>query len=106
MSPVYTEQIGRTEAHETRLTRAFTGRAGRSIRTRFVDAAAAEGAPSSAPYPVQRGLTRLMREAAVQAGDAERMQMWAGQAARMAVAEPAAEIAQKLWDQAKDLLGN
>ncbi len=106
MPSAYVERIGRTEAHETRLTRAFTGRAGRAIRTRYVDAAAAEGAPSPAPYPVQRGLTRLMREDAVGAGDAERMQMWAGQAARMAAAEPAGAIARRLWDEAKTLLGD
>jgi nitronate monooxygenase len=96
----WAERLQQTEAHETRLTRAFSGRAGRGIRTRYVDAASSADAPPSAPYPMQRGLTRAMREEALRTGDAERMQMWAGQSARLARAEPAQMIAQRLWADA------
>ena len=102
--PAYAERIGRTESHETRVTRAFTGRAGRSICTRYVDAAASAASPTPAPYPIQRGFTRPMREDAAKSGDIERMQMWAGQAALMAQARPAAEITTQLWDDALKLL--
>ena len=101
----YADRIGRTESHETRLTRAFSGRPGRSVRTRFVEAATSPDAPPPAPYPVQRGFTRPMREAAARTGDAERMQMWAGQAARLASSEPAASTTKKLWNQALQILG-
>jgi len=94
----YAERIGRTEADETGLTRAFTGRAGRSIVNDYVRAAANGSAP--APYPIQRGLTRPMREDAIRAGDAERMQMWAGQAAKYARAEPAGVVVRTLWEEA------
>jgi len=96
----WAERLARTEADQTRVTRAFSGRAGRGIRTHYVDAAASADALPPAPYPVQRGLTRAMREEAVRIGDAERMQMWAGQSARMAQAEPAGMIAQRLWADA------
>jgi nitronate monooxygenase len=99
--PAYAERLGRTEAHDTRLTRAFSGRAGRSVRTRYVEAAAAADAPQPAPYPVQRGFTRLMREEAVRSNNPERMQMWAGQSARFARAEPAGVIVQELWEDAR-----
>jgi nitronate monooxygenase len=102
--PAYAERIGQTESHETRVTRAFTGRAGRSIRTPYVDAAASLSAPSPAPYPVQRGFTRPMREEAARSGDTGRMQMWAGQAARLAPALPAGAITQQLWQNALQLL--
>ena len=102
--PAYAARLGATEAHETVLTRAFTGRTGRSVSTQYVRAAA-ESQVAPAPYPVQRGFTRPMREEATRAGDAERMQMWAGQAARLARAEPAAVVAQTLWDEARRLLG-
>lgn len=100
----YAERLGRTEAHDTRLTKAFSGRAGRSVRTRYVEAAAAAAAPQPAPYPVQRGFTRLMREEAVRSNDSERMQMWAGQSARFARVEPAALIVQELWEGALQYL--
>jgi len=104
MHSAYCERLARTEAHETRITRAFSGRPGRSVATRYVQAAGAPDAPPPAPYPVQRGLTRAMREAAQQAGDADRLQLWAGQAAKLARNQPAGAIAQELWDEARRLL--
>jgi nitronate monooxygenase len=47
-----------------------------------------------------------MRESARKSGDPERMQMWAGQAAKFARAEPAGTIVQQLWDDALRLLHN
>ncbi len=98
----YADRLARTEAHETMLTRAFSGRPGRSIATAYVRAALS--GPPSAPYPVQRGLTSGMRDSARKAGDAERMQMWAGQSAKLARAEPAGEIVRQVWDGAVRLL--
>lgn len=104
---VYAERIGRAEAHETRVTRAYSGRAARGIGNGYVEAAAraaVEGVARPAAYPVQRGLTKGLREEAVRAGDAERMQMWAGQAAKLAKAESAGTIVRRLWDEARALL--
>lgn len=102
--PRYAEMLGVAEAEQTTITRAFTGRPGRSINNPYVRASAAANV-SPAPYPVQRGLTRGMREDAVKAGDTERMQMWSGQAAKLARALPAGEITQELWAGALQLLG-
>lgn len=101
--PAYAERLANTEAHETMITRAFSGRPGRSVATAYVRAAAKADAPA-APYPVQRGLTRAMREDAVKAGDAERMQLWAGQSAKLAQARPAGEICKESWDEARRIL--
>ncbi len=100
--PAYAERLGRTEAHETMLTRAFSGRPGRTVATAYVRAAL--NGPPPAPYPVQRGLTSAMRESARKAGDAERMQMWAGQSAKFAKAEPAGTIVRQLWEGSLNLL--
>lgn len=105
IAPAWAERLGRTEAHETRLTRAFTGRPGRAVRTRYVDAWTEAGAPEPAAYPLQRGLTRPMREQAARSDDAERMQMWCGQAARLARGEGAAAYAERMWKEARALLG-
>ncbi len=104
MHAAYADRLACTEAHETMLTRAFSGRPGRSAATAYVLAAAAPNAPHPAPYPVQRGLTRAMREAAQQAGDSDRMQLWAGQSAKLAQNQPAGAIAQQLWKDASQLL--
>jgi nitronate monooxygenase len=102
MHPAYVERLGQTEAHETVITRAFSGRPGRSVATVYARAA---GAQVAAPYPVQRGLTRAMREAAHQAGDAERMQLWAGQSAKLAPNRPAGEVCTELWERARQMVG-
>ena len=104
ISPTWAAALAATEADETMLTRAFTGRAGRGIANAFTRSAASPDAPPAAPYPLQRGLTRAMRDAASKRGDSSRMQMWAGQAARLARAEPAGELTQRLWSDTKRLL--
>jgi nitronate monooxygenase len=86
------------------VSRVFSGRAGRSIATRYVRAATAEEAPKPAPYPVQRGLTAAMRTMGKKQGDVHRMQAWAGQSAALAKEEPAADVVRRLWDGARSLL--
>jgi NAD(P)H-dependent flavin oxidoreductase YrpB (nitropropane dioxygenase family) len=76
--PAWATALGETAPEDTMVSRVFSRRAGRSIATNYVRAATAEGAPSPAPYPVQRGLTALMRSAGQSQGDVHRMQVWAG----------------------------
>jgi nitronate monooxygenase len=105
LHPAWADALARTAPEDTMVSRAFSGRAGRSIATKYVCAATATDAPPPAPYPVQRGLTAGMRSEAQRAGDVERMQAWAGQSARLARAEPAGKVVQDIWDGARTLLG-
>jgi nitronate monooxygenase len=86
------------------ISRAFSGRPGRSVATEYALAALAPEAPKPAPYPVQRGLTTAMRAEAVKVGDVERMQAWAGQSAALARAEPAGEVVRRIWHEGRRLL--
>jgi nitronate monooxygenase len=104
LNPAWADALGRTAPEDTMLSRAFSGRAGRSIATAYARAAAAADAPSPAPYPVQRALTAAMRGDATKEGDVQRMQAWAGQSAAMASTEPASEVVRLLWDGARALL--
>lgn len=101
IAPAWAQALGRTEPDGTRLTRAFSGRWGRAIATDYVQAAA--GGPEPASYPVQRALTAGMRRAAAQENDLARMQAWAGQAAGLASADPAALLTARLWREAVTL---
>ncbi|MGH9699445.1 MAG: NAD(P)H-dependent flavin oxidoreductase [Candidatus Acidiferrales bacterium] len=102
--PAYSQRLARTEAHDTLITRYFSGRPGRGVATAYVRASNSPDAPPPAPYPVQRALTRAMRDAARAAGDVERMQMWAGQSAKLAQDRPAGALARQLWAEASQLL--
>jgi nitronate monooxygenase len=77
----------------TALTRAFTGRMARGIRNRMIDAYSAV-APSA--YPEVHYLTAPLRQAGRRLGDAGVVNLWAGQAYRLAQELPAAEVVARL----------
>jgi nitronate monooxygenase len=104
IAPAWADAIGRTLPEQTMVSRVFSGRAGRSIRTAYVRAATLPESPNPAPYPVQRGLTSAMRETGTREGDIDRIQAWAGQSAALARAEPAGDLVRSLWDGAQELL--
>jgi len=104
LAPAWADALGRTLPEQTLLTRAFSGRPGRSVATAYARAAAAPDAPSPAPYPVQRGLTQAMRDAGTRTNDIDRMQAWSGQSARLAMAKPAGDVVRELWTGAQALL--
>jgi nitronate monooxygenase len=102
--PAWAAALGNTAPEGTIISRAFSGRPGRSIATDYVRAALAPEAPSPAPYPVQRGLTTPMRVKAQKTGDVQRMQAWAGQSAALGRVESATEITERVWKEARALL--
>jgi len=104
LPPAWADAMTRIKPEETILTRAFSGRAGRSLLTDYVRAAHASDVPKAAPYPVQRSLTAVMRESAVKDNDVQRMQAWAGQASYLAQARSADELLPQLWAQAQTLM--
>jgi nitronate monooxygenase len=85
----------------TRLTRAFTGRLARGIANRFMDAHEAD-APSA--YPEIHHVTSPVRAAARGRGDADSINLWAGQAHELAQARPAAEIVREMGIDARRVL--
>lgn len=105
LHPAWAAALARTAPEDTMVSRVFSGRAGRSVATAYVRAATAADAPPPAPYPIQRGLTAAMRSEGGKAGDLNRMQVWAGQSARLARAEPAGQLLRDIWQGARKLLG-
>jgi nitronate monooxygenase len=93
-------EAGTSEAHRhalttdapTALTRAFSGRLARGIRNRFMD----EHPDAPLAYPEIHYATSPVRAAARKAGDADLINLWAGEAHTLAEALPAAEIVKRL----------
>jgi len=102
--PAWAQALENLPPDGTMLTRAWTGRLGRAIASDYARAWEAPGAPRPAPYPVQRGLASPLRELGTKAGDIQRMQAWAGQAAAMSRAIPAGDLVREMWDAADALL--
>ena len=100
----WADAVGHTLPEETTITKWFSGRPGRSVTTNYVRATLDRSAPAPAPYPVQWGLTRAMREAAMKANNIEGIWAWAGQSANMARPQVAGDVVRRLWDDAQALL--
>jgi len=86
---------------ETALTRAFSGRTARGIVNRFLREHDAD-APSA--YPEVHHLTAPLRKAARERGDADAINLWAGQAHQLAQAKPAEELVRQLAADARAAL--
>ena len=85
----------------TAITRAFSGRPARGIVNRFMrehDAAA------PAAYPEVHHLTAPLRQEGRRRGDADLVNLWAGQTHELATDAPAAVVAQRLAGDARDAL--
>ncbi len=83
---------------ETRITEKFSGKPARGLANRFMTEMAAKDAPQLA-FPAQNSVTGKMRQAAAKAGKADFLAMWAGQAAPLARALPAAVLIRQLSDE-------
>src|SRR6185295_990553 len=97
--PAYRERLEAASA-PTALTRAFTGRLARGIRNRFMD----EHPDAPVAYPEINHATAAMRAEARQRGDAESINLWAGEAHALAQEKPAAEILAELAAGAREAL--
>ena len=102
----YKAAIFAAREHQTRITRAFSGRPARGIVNRFMTEVEIEG-PEGAilPFPIQNALTRPLRTAAAKQGRAEFLNLWAGQGLRMARRQPAAELVAKLVRETEAAIG-
>lgn len=100
-SAPYRAALRAARGDATVITRAFSGRAARGLANRFTRELS--GA-ALAPWPVQNALTRDLRAAAVRAGKADFLSLWAGQAVALARELPAQELVARLLSEADDAL--
>ncbi len=88
---------------ETAVTRAFSGRAARGLKNRFmVEVGGHE--EELPPFPVQNALSRDVRSAAQKQDRPEFMSLWAGQAVRLARPTTAAQLVESVAEEAEAAL--
>ena len=92
---VHKDELLKMTEDETRITEKFSGRAARGIANRFLREAEAKHLPQIA-FPAQNNLTVKLRQASAKAGKPDFIAMWAGQAAPLSRALPAAELISRL----------
>jgi nitronate monooxygenase len=101
----YKEAILRACEHETRLTRAFSGRPARGIVNRFmIEVEHPDAADAILPFPLQNALTRPLRTTAAQQGRAEFLSLWAGQGVRLARRQAAATLIARLAHETESVI--
>ena len=92
----YKEAILAARDTDTRITRAFSGRAARGIPNRFMDEVESRGPAANLGYPAQNALTRSLRTEAAKQNRPEFLSLWAGQGVRLARRVPAADLVRLL----------
>jgi nitronate monooxygenase len=97
-SPAYREQICKAQAHDTQLTRAFSGRWARGIKNRFMIEMEQQDA-SVLPFPAQNAFTRDIRKKATELERAEFLSLWAGQGVGAIRQMNVQELVQTLYDE-------
>lgn len=90
-SELYRDALVETAVEGTVVTRAFSGRHARMLRSALVDRIERSGL-EPAPFPLQLSMTRPLQQAAAAAGDTELMFLLAGQGAALARTLPAAQL--------------
>jgi len=101
----YKQAILGAREHQTRVTRAFSGRPARGIVNRFMDEVESSKLPEAVlPFPLQNALTRPLRTAAANLERPEFLSLWAGQGVRMARRLPAAELVSRLVAETEEAI--
>ena len=98
--PAWQQALLDGRADGTRVTRLFSGRSARAIRNRFLEEMA-DVEEQAAPFPIQYGLVTPLREASAKLGSGDFQSMYAGQAMALNRALPAAELVERLVEEAQ-----
>ncbi|HEX2648699.1 MAG TPA: nitronate monooxygenase [Burkholderiales bacterium] len=96
-SQVHKDILLKVTEDETRITEKFSGKPARGLANRFMKEM--EKAPQLV-FPAQNNITGKLRQASAKAGKPDFMALWAGQAAPLCRALPAAELIRLLNEEA------
>jgi len=94
-----------SEAGATTVTEAMSSKPARGVRNRYIDEIEALD-EAILPYPAQYSISRDLRKAATERGDADFIAMWAGQGVGLIKQRPAAELVSELVVESQQLLAS
>jgi nitronate monooxygenase len=95
--------LSAAEADDVALTLAISGKAARGLRNRYVEDVESLDEPLP-PYPAHYSLSRVLRAAALERGNADFITMWSGQGVGLFRQLPAAELVADLVSETQALL--
>jgi nitronate monooxygenase len=98
-TPAHREALAQPSS--TAVTRAFTGRRARGIVNAFMSE---HGSSAPSAYPHVHHMTAPLRAAARQTGDAQGVNLWAGEAHLLAEEQPAAALVRRWQEEARGAL--
>ena len=102
LTKAWLKKLRTTEAEETTVTRAMSGKPARGIRNRYItEVEALDG--HLLPYPLQYSLSRKLRQEAAKTDNTDFLSMWSGQGVGLLQELPAAELMHKLIAETKAL---
>jgi nitronate monooxygenase len=101
--PAYRRAIAEAADAATAITRAYTGRPARAVRTRLIEHLESAEA-EILPYPVQGALLLEIREAATEQGVGDLLFLLAGQASALSRPLPAADLVGMLVRETQEVL--
>jgi nitronate monooxygenase len=96
---IHKDLVLRATEDSTRVTEKFSGKPARGLSNRFTTEMAAKDAPQLA-FPAQNAVTGKLRQASAKASKGDFVALWAGQAAPLARALPAAQLIRVLNEEA------
>ena len=102
-SQVHKDLLLQAREDSTRVTEKFSGKPARGLSNRFIEEMAAKNAPQLA-FPAQNSVTGKLRQASARAGKGDFVALWAGQAAPLSRALPAALLLAKLNAEAVETI--
>ncbi|KRW91578.1 nitronate monooxygenase [Alicyclobacillus tengchongensis] len=101
--PLYQERVKQAIETDTDVTRAYSGKLARGIRTKWMEQLATYDA-SIPPYPIQHYMTQEIRKRAAEFGMTDYMSMWAGQGVRLATEHFVADIISEVMQEAQRVI--
>ncbi|HEX5079607.1 MAG TPA: nitronate monooxygenase [Geminicoccaceae bacterium] len=101
--PLHRDALGASTDESAQMTRLFTGRPARALANRLVREMA-DAEADALDFPLQRGLTVPLGQAAAQRGSADFLSLWAGQGAPLLRRLPATALVETLIEEVEQAL--